>query len=247
MQRQARLHDVLAAEAAKGDQWAMNELLRQYEPLIIKTSRALVAGMESTTVEDLKQTAGLVLMEMVTAYNIEAAAFTTFAFRFMPLQIRRLADTAFQDRLVSPPAHVLRGDRSRYRDTGEAEHHLNAGISINARQSPEGGEMPADEFLAFIWPDACCDDDLGIGLLKRQVWAAVDALAPRDKTLVRMYYGAGMTLEQIGAELGKTRQAVNTALAKAIAKLQIKLGANHDHHDIEHQHPPRSLKAATRH
>lgn len=249
MQRQARLHDVLAVEAANGCQWAMNELLRQYEALIIKYSRALVSGMESTTVEDLKQTAGLVLLEMVKTYNIEAAAFTTFAYKFMPLKIRHLADGEFQDRMVSPPAYAMRNDRSRYRETGEAEHHLHAAVGICGRQSPEGGEMPADEFLAFIWPEACCDEDLGIGLLKQQVWAAVDKLQPRDRALIRLYYGGvGMTLEQIAAEQGKTRQAVNTALAKAISKLRSNLlGANHDHHNDQTNQPPRSIKAAIRH
>lgn len=230
--RQPTLHCVLATMAQHGDKWASDTLVMEFEPLAIKFSRALLPGMESTTTEDLRQTGALVMLELIQKFDWTRSSWMTFCYRWLPLKVKRLTDGAFQDRLVGIPTNRLASDRTRYRATGEAAHRLHGGVSIcgrKAQASDSAEPMTDDEFLMALVPDMQQPDTAGDSLLVKQIWAAVDCLPKTDRALVCMYYGQQMTLEQMGAELGKTRQAVNVALAKAITKLRFNLGVEHDH------------------
>ena len=58
------------------------------------------------------------------------------------------------------------------------------------------------------------------------VAAAVARLAPRDRELIALRYGADLTARQIGAELNLNSNAVNQALHRALSRLRTFLDAN---------------------
>lgn len=250
MDRTPNLHDWLAYHGGKGDVWCRDEVIRQFDGLLSKISRALLPGMESNTFDDVKQAAAVALMELLPKYDINRASLMTFAFRWVPLKTRRLLDGDFQDRIVAPPINVLQADRSRLKNTGKAEHRLYAAVSINDRsiQSADGEMIDPAEFLCMIAPDMVQPDTNTENLLAKQVIAAVDSLSDADKALIRLYYLQGRTLEEMGELLGRTRQAVNVALSKALHRLQYKLGLHNDytHSNIRIQNV-RSIRAAAGH
>jgi|GEM_PF-6136598 len=242
------LHDVLADLAGKGDQWAMNELVRQFEPLIGKFTWALLPGMESTSAEDLRQIGAVCFIEMVPKYKIEVASFMTFVFRWLPLKMKRESDGNFQDRLVSPPVNKLSKDRARIKRGESPEFIMCASTSINGRtfNGTDGPEQVSDdEFLHFLTGESveCAGEQAATS---RIVWATIDALPEADRKVLHLYYKADMSLETIAEIFGVTRQAINTRIAKALATVQYKLGIRDDKptHTTRFKHL-RSIKQAT--
>jgi RNA polymerase sigma factor (sigma-70 family) len=246
--RTPNVHDMLACLAAAGDPWSREEIIRQYDSLLSKVARNLLPGTESATFDDLKQVATLAMLELLPKYDMKRASLMTFAFRWLPLRTRRLLDGEFQDRIVSPPINVLQGDRSRLKNTGVAEHLLNASVNIFDRTIGDGEMIDAAEFLSRIAPDTVQPDYNEANVLTKQVLAAVDSLSDSDRALIRLYYLQGATLQNIASQLGRTRQAVNVALSKALHRLQFKLGLHNDytHSNIRIKNV-RSIRAATRH
>lgn len=224
MERQPVLHDVLADHAKNGDQWAMNELLREYQPLIGKFSWALLPGMESSTVEDMKQIASVAFIELVNGYSIDAAAFMTFVYRFLPLRMKRMADGEFQDRMVSPPVNVLSKDRTRIRNGEEPLYRLGAAASISNRtvRGADGPEEVTDaDYLALLTDEHVVECDGERAATAKKVWEVIDTLPEADRKIMHLYYGeADMTLEAIAEVIGITRQALNIRMAKALVKTQ---------------------------
>lgn len=247
--RALNVHDLIALEAGRGDAWAMDEIVRQYQPMIIKFAKALLPGCESSTAEDLRQIGAIALMEMARKYD-GRAAFITFAYRYMPLRMRRFADGDFQDRLVAPPTNELTKDRSRVKKTGRANHYLHAGISINNRNknSPDGVDTMTDDEALTALAGLSTEANYEENVLIRQIWHHVDSLPPRERKFMELYFKAGLTLEQIAEAAGVTRQAVNTSVGKALQRLKDKMGLHND--DTPNPNRTilaRSIKSASRH
>lgn len=248
-QRALKLQDALAVSAAAGDTWAMAELNSVYANYIGGVCAKILHGTLSQEMSDLKQQAFLVLHEMVHEYRPEAAAFTTHLMNYFPRKIKRQLDQI--DRTVSIPVNLLQQDRKRMRENGdESEFKLSAVSSISGKSiSGSDGELLSDDdYLSLIAPDMVQEDTHEENLLAKQVVAAVDSLSDQDKALIRLYYLQGMTLEQMGDMLGRTRQAVNVALAKALTRLQYKLGiTQNEPTHYTRMHNVRSIKQTTRH
>lgn len=252
MDRGLKLQDVLALQARHGDDWCRDELIRLYQPMLGKFSRALLAGMESTDAEDLRQIGVLAIMEIIDSFD-GRASFTTFAFKYLPLRMRRMADGQFQDRIVAPPVNKLSKDRARIRKGEEPQYKMRAASSISNRRisGPDGVDvMTDDEALASLAPDMVQEDTHHENVLIRQIWECVDSLPAAEAKILRLYFGnnSGLTLDELASICGITRQGVNCRVAKALARLQSKLGItqNEPTHRTR-MRDVRTIKAASRH
>ena len=68
--------------------------------------------------------------------------------------------------------------------------------------------------------EAAAMDPLFIQERKRAVWAAVDSLKPKEGEAVRMYYGQGMTQDEIAALSGVSRNMIRQRITKGIRRLR---------------------------
>ncbi len=55
---------------------------------------------------------------------------------------------------------------------------------------------------------------------KRELYAAIEQLTPRQKTLVRMIYFDGMSQEEVAARLSMSKQAVSNSMQRIYASLR---------------------------
>ena len=68
--------------------------------------------------------------------------------------------------------------------------------------------------------EAAAMDPLFIQERKRAVWAAVDSLRPKEGEAVRMYYGQGLTQDEIAALSGVSRNMIRQRITKGIRRLR---------------------------
>ena len=103
---------------------------------------------------------------------------------------------------------------------------------LRLAQRPVSLETPCDDQE----PDRCigdllkddsipaCDDVLSEGELKEEIQSVMGALTEGEARVLRMYYGLdgqeGMTLEEIGTYVGRTRERVRQIKEKALQKLR---------------------------
>ena len=82
-------------------------------------------------------------------------------------------------------------------------------------------ELPASSSQA---PMAAIDPDRDrlIGCAQAALDAAIDALSPRDRIRLRLYYGQDLTLARIGRLLGESEATVSRNLQKARRQLRTK-------------------------
>ena len=105
-------------------------------------------------------------------------------------------------------------------------------LLLRLAQRPVSLEMPCDDSeqdrcLGDLLPDEsrpACDDVLSEEELKGEIKRAMHALTEGEARVLRMYYGLDghepMTLEEIGAYVGRTRERVRHITEKALQKLR---------------------------
>lgn len=102
-------------------------------------------------------------------------------------------------------------------------------ISLNTLVNPDEGE---EEIEMFIPDEAPSPEEI---LLKKQVSERIrecmnKCLRPRDAEIIKMRYGfdtdTPMTLEEVGREVGLTRERVRQIEQRALRKLRIMLVKN---------------------
>ncbi|MFH1570990.1 MAG: RNA polymerase sigma factor RpoD/SigA [Gemmatimonadota bacterium] len=105
-------------------------------------------------------------------------------------------------------------------------------LLLRLAQRPVSLETPCDETepercLGDLLPDdtvTACDEVLSEGELKCEIQSAMESLSEGEARVLRMYYGLDgqepMTLEEIGAYVGRTRERVRQIKEKALQKLR---------------------------
>ena len=88
-------------------------------------------------------------------------------------------------------------------------------------------DQEPDRCIGDVLPDdslPACDDVLSEGELKQEILSVMDALTEGEARGLRMYYGLdgqeGMTLEEIGTYVGRTRERIRQIKEKALQKLR---------------------------
>jgi len=108
------------------------------------------------------------------------------------------------------------------RDVQLVQEALGSPISLDGVWAGEGDEELSGRFLD---PDASrIDDELSERFLQRDIDSALEVLTPREGRILRLYFGIDgekvQTLQQIGDELGLTRERVRQIKESAIKKLR---------------------------
>jgi RNA polymerase primary sigma factor len=96
-------------------------------------------------------------------------------------------------------------------------------LSLDSTYSNENDDQSFVESVEDIEGNAP-DDDMYQQFLSRDVIRAIDTLNERERTIMMMYFGLGghspRTLEEIGGELGLTRERIRQIKEQAIEKLR---------------------------
>lgn len=110
----------------------------------------------------------------------------------------------------------------RVRNALEAEEH---DVSLEAPAYAEGEDELMDLFASEGHLPV---DDLETGELSVKLEKSLDALDPREEKIIRAYFGLGganrLTLEEIGAHMGITRERVRQLRDRGLGKIRAEYG-----------------------
>ncbi|MBZ0267975.1 RNA polymerase sigma factor RpoD/SigA [bacterium] len=138
------------------------------------------------------------------------------------IRIDRTAQVLEQE-LGRPPTHdELAADLDMTPDA-VAEHQSYARRAVSLDAPPAGGSDTSLLHLLTDEESAAPDERVEQADLARDLRAALDTLAPRERQILNEYFGMetgeSRTLESIGRDLGLTRERVRQIKERAIRKL----------------------------
>jgi RNA polymerase sigma-B factor len=238
--------EVLFARRAAGDVAAREALVRRFLPL----ARSLARRYANSSVpnDDLTQVASLALLKAIDRFDPERGhGFEAFAVPTILGELRRY----FRD--AAWAVHVARGAKERAHDIQEATERLFAshGRSPTVQQLAQYLELSQEEVLDALQAgqsftasslDAPLqsheeDDETTLGArigaedsaYERvenviALSSAVSHLSEKERDLLRMRFGAGMTQVQIGRRLGVSQMQVSRLLRATLEHLRLGLG-----------------------
>jgi RNA polymerase primary sigma factor len=139
-------------------------------------------------------------------------------------KISRTSQSLYQELGREPTPHEI-GQRIGVsgHDIEETLIVANGQVSLDDRYSEEGGDNAFIDYLEDTTSPAT-DEPLYEDLLSKDVQRALETLNERERTIMSMYFGIGretpLTLEQIGAHLGLTRERIRQIKEQAVDKLR---------------------------
>lgn len=223
-----------------------NQLLTDHMPLVKRLAHHMKAKLPpSVEVDDLVQAGMIGLLDAISRYEeTHGAQFETYAVlrirgamldelrnsdwlpRSMRQNMRKIeaAMASLQQKLGHPPtesevAKLLKLSLSDYQDmlADGGGHQL---VYYEDFHDNEGNDSFLDRY-------AVDDDDPLRALLdtdfRQAVIDAIDALPPREKILMGLYYEEEMNLKEIGAVMGVSESRVSQLHTQAVARLRATL------------------------
>ncbi len=223
-----------------------NQLLTDHMPLVKRLAHHMKAKLPpSVEVDDLIQAGMIGLLDAISRYEeTHGAQFETYAVlrirgamldelrnsdwlpRSMRQNMRKIeaAMSTLQQKLGHPPtesevAKSLKMSLADYQDMlGDGGGHQ------LVYYEDFHGDEGSDNFLDRYAVD---DDDPLRGLMdtgfRQAVIDAIDALPPREKILMGLYYEEEMNLKEIGAVMGVSESRVSQLHTQAVARLRATL------------------------
>jgi RNA polymerase sigma factor for flagellar operon FliA len=222
-----------------------NSLLTEHMPLVKRLAHQMKAKLPpSVEVDDLVQAGMIGLLDAINRYEENhGAQFETYAVLrirgamldelrnsdWMPRSTRQnmrkveQAMNALQQQLGRPPseseiAKSLKLSLADYQDMlGDSGGHQLLYYEDFHDSDGDGGESFLDRYVID-------DDDPLRALLetdfRQAVIDAIDALPPREKMLMGLYYEEELNLKEIGAVMGVSESRVSQLHTQAVARLR---------------------------
>ncbi len=223
-----------------------NDLLTEHMPLVKRLAHHMKAKLPpSVEVDDLVQAGMIGLLDAITRYEeTQGAQFETYAVlrirgamldelrnsdwlpRSMRQNMRKIeaAMSALQQKLGHPPtesevAKSLKLSLADYQDmlSDGGGHQL---VYYEDFHDAEGNDSFLDRYAV---DDADPLRSLMDGDFRQAVIDAIDALPPREKILMGLYYEEEMNLKEIGAVMGVSESRVSQLHTQAVARLRASL------------------------
>jgi RNA polymerase sigma factor for flagellar operon FliA len=186
-------HEDLWRIAREGDQNARQELIETYASMARRVARRIRTSDPIADGDDIASVAVVGLIQAVDRYELERhVPFEAFA-------VRRIKGAILDE---------IR--RNAFAGRAATDARPPAPISLDELN---GGHHepsdPDDEHRQVLEQDVRSD-----------VRAAMDALAPRERTVVEDYYMRGCTLKEIARSLGVTEARICQLRSRAVAQLR---------------------------
>lgn len=223
-----------------------NHLLTEHMPLVKRLAHHMKAKLPpSVEVDDLVQAGMIGLLDAISRYEeTHGAQFETYAVlrirgamldelrnsdwlpRSMRQNMRKIetAMSTLQQRLGHPPtesevAKLLKLSLSDYQDmlSDGGGHQL---VYYEDFHDNEGSDSFLDRYAV---DDADPLRSLLDGDFRQAVIDAIDALPPREKILMGLYYEEELNLKEIGAVMGVSESRVSQLHTQAVARLRAAL------------------------
>jgi RNA polymerase sigma factor FliA len=223
-----------------------NDLLTEHMPLVKRLAHHMKAKLPpSVEVDDLVQAGMIGLLDAITRYEeTHGAQFETYAVlrirgamldelrnsdwlpRSMRQNMRKIeaAMSALQQKLGHPPtesevAKSLKLSLADYQDmlSDGGGHQL---VYYEDFHDSEGNDSFLDRYAV---DDADPLRSLMDGDFRQAVIDAIDALPPREKILMGLYYEEELNLKEIGAVMGVSESRVSQLHTQAVARLRATL------------------------
>ena len=220
-----------------------NQLLTDHMPLVKRLAHHMKAKLPpSVEVDDLVQAGMIGLLDAISRYEeTHGAQFETYAVlrirgamldelrnsdwlpRSMRQNMRKIeaAMSSLQQKLGHPPtesevAKLLKLSLSEYQDMlGDGGGHQL--VYYEDFHDNEGSDSFLDRYAV---DDADPLRSLLDGDFRQAVIDAIDALPPREKILMGLYYEEEMNLKEIGAVMGVSESRVSQLHTQAVARLR---------------------------
>jgi RNA polymerase sigma factor for flagellar operon FliA len=223
-----------------------NQLLTDHMPLVKRLAHHMKAKLPpSVEVDDLVQAGMIGLLDAISRYEeTHGAQFETYAVlrirgamldelrnsdwlpRSMRQNMRKIeaAMSSLQQKLGHPPtesevAKLLKLSLADYQDmlSDGGGHQL---VYYEDFHDNEGNDSFLDRYAV---DDADPLRSLLEGDFRQAVIDAIDALPPREKILMGLYYEEEMNLKEIGAVMGVSESRVSQLHTQAVARLRAAL------------------------
>lgn len=223
-----------------------NQLLTDHMPLVKRLAHHMKAKLPpSVEVDDLVQAGMIGLLDAISRYEeTHGAQFETYAVlrirgamldelrnsdwlpRSMRQNMRKIeaAMSSLQQKLGHPPtetevAKLLKLSLADYQDMlGDGGGHQL--VYYEDFHDNEGNDSFLDRYAV---DDADPLRSLLDGDFRQAVIDAIDALPPREKILMGLYYEEEMNLKEIGAVMGVSESRVSQLHTQAVARLRAAL------------------------
>jgi RNA polymerase sigma factor for flagellar operon FliA len=223
-----------------------NQLLTDHMPLVKRLAHHMKAKLPpSVEVDDLVQAGMIGLLDAISRYEeTHGAQFETYAVlrirgamldelrnsdwlpRSMRQNMRKIeaAMSSLQQKLGHPPtesevAKLLKLSLSEYQDMlGDGGGHQL--VYYEDFHDNEGNDSFLDRYAV---DDADPLRSLLDGDFRQAVIDAIDALPPREKILMGLYYEEEMNLKEIGAVMGVSESRVSQLHTQAVVRLRAAL------------------------
>lgn len=223
-----------------------NQLLTDHMPLVKRLAHHMKAKLPpSVEVDDLIQAGMIGLLDAISRYEeTHGAQFETYAVlrirgamldelrnsdwlpRSMRQNMRKIeaAMSSLQQKLGHPPtetevAKLLKLSLSEYQDMlGDGGGHQL--VYYEDFHDNEGNDSFLDRYAV---DDADPLRSLLDGDFRQAVIDAIDALPPREKILMGLYYEEEMNLKEIGAVMGVSESRVSQLHTQAVVRLRAAL------------------------
>jgi RNA polymerase sigma-B factor len=240
MAARARTRRLIARYRERGDQAALDALVRQHLPLIHQLARRYRRGAEP--IDDLVQVASVGLVKAIDRFDLDrGTAFSTFAVPTIVGELRRY----FRDHGWA--VHVPRSIQERVMRVDHAVRRLTTVLGRSPTPTEIAAEVGEDVELVLEAIEASTageavsldagggDDENGRPVLEEvaieeagyervdsraYLTSVLGGLSERDREVVRLRFDLNLTQSEIAARVGVSQMQISRILRRSLERLR---------------------------